>query len=73
MNQHHTGRPADSEHDPSSDGHDPVADDITSRNPDSDDVVAGEQVLDEGKVAPDQDAGETRPHNARPEEPAEGA
>jgi hypothetical protein len=52
---------------------DPVADDIESRNPDSGDIVAGEQVLDEGKVAPDQDAGSSRPHNTRPDEPAEGA
>ncbi|KQV24840.1 MULTISPECIES: hypothetical protein [unclassified Microcella] len=34
---------------------DPVAHDIESRNPDSGDIVAGEQVLDEGHVAPDQD------------------
>lgn len=39
------------------DGDDPVAHDIESRNPDSGDIVAGEQVLDEGHVAPDQDAG----------------
>lgn len=39
-------------------GGDPVADDIESRNPDSGDIVAGEQVLDEGHVAPDQDLGE---------------
>ena len=38
------------------DGHDPVAHDIESRNPDSGDIVAGEQVLDEGHVAPDQDS-----------------
>lgn len=36
-------------------GDDPVAHDIESRNPDSGDIVAGEQVLDEGHVAPDQD------------------
>jgi hypothetical protein len=36
-------------------GNDPVARDIENRNPDSGDIVAGEQVLDEGKVAPDQD------------------
>lgn len=36
-------------------GDDPVAHDIETRNPDSGDVVAGEQVLDEGHVAPDQD------------------
>jgi hypothetical protein len=36
-------------------GGDPVADDIESRNADTGDVVAGEQVLDEGHVAPDQD------------------
>ncbi len=34
---------------------DPVADDIAERNPESDDIVAGEQVLDEGKVSPNQD------------------
>lgn len=34
---------------------DPVADDIAARNPDTDDVVAGEQVLDEGHVAPEPD------------------
>ena len=34
---------------------DPVADDIAQRNPESGDIVAGEQVLDEGKVSPDQD------------------
>lgn len=39
-------------------GGDPVADDIESRNPDSGDIVAGEQVLDEGHVAPDQDLDE---------------
>lgn len=39
------------------DGDDPVAHDIENRNPDSGDIVAGEQVLDEGHVAPDQDAG----------------
>ncbi|GAA1702217.1 hypothetical protein GCM10009792_23100 [Microcella alkalica] len=38
------------------DGDDPVAHDIESRNPDSGDIVAGEQVLDEGHIAPDQDA-----------------
>lgn len=37
-------------------GDDPVAHDIERRNPDSGDIVAGEQVLDEGHVAPDQDA-----------------
>jgi hypothetical protein len=45
-------------------GDDPVADDIAERNPDSGDVTAGEAVLDEGKVSPDQDeVGEH--HNAR--------
>ncbi len=42
---------------------DPVADDIATRNADTDDVVAGEQVLDEGHVAPEPDEleqGETR-------------
>jgi hypothetical protein len=42
---------------------DPVADDIAERNPDTGDVVAGEQVLDEGQVAPEPDEltnGETR-------------
>lgn len=34
---------------------DPVADDIDERNADSGDIVAGEQVLDEGKVSPNQD------------------
>lgn len=34
---------------------DPVADDIAARNPDTDDVVAGEQVLDSGRVAPEPD------------------
>lgn len=34
---------------------DPVADDIASRNPDSGDISAGEQVLDEGRVAPEPD------------------
>ena len=37
------------------DTHDPVAADIDERNPESGDIVAGEQVLDEGKVSPDQD------------------
>ena len=40
----------DSDHDS-----DPVADDINRRNADSGDIVAGEQVLDEGKVSPSQD------------------
>lgn len=35
---------------------DAVADDIAARNPDTDDVVAGEQVLDEGRVAPEPDS-----------------
>lgn len=34
---------------------DPVAADIAERNADSGDIAAGEQVLDEGKVSPDQD------------------
>lgn len=34
---------------------DPVADDIDERNAASGDIVAGEQVLDEGKVSPNQD------------------
>lgn len=34
---------------------DPVAADITDRDPSTADVVAGEQVLDEGRVAPDPD------------------
>ncbi|MBX9471053.1 hypothetical protein [Microcella sp.] len=34
---------------------DPVADDIDERNPEAGDIVAGEQVLDEGKVSPNQD------------------
>lgn len=34
---------------------DPVAADIDERNPDAGDIVAGEQVLDEGKVSPNQD------------------
>lgn len=66
------------------DGDDPVAHDIESRNPDSGDIVAGEQVLGEGHVAPDQDfaddddagtdqdAGPSRFVNHRPDEPAEG-
>lgn len=61
-------------------GDDPVAHDIESRNPDSGDIVAGEQVLDEGHVAPDQDepapdqdAGPSRVEQNRPEQPAEGA
>ena len=65
-------------------GGDPVADDIERRNPETGDVVAGEQVLDEGHVAPDQDfaededadadqdAGPSRLANHRPDEPAEG-
>lgn len=65
-------------------GDDPVAHDIETRNPDSGDVVAGEQVLDEGHVAPDQDfadddeadpdqdAGPSRLAQHRPDEPAEG-
>ncbi len=36
-------------------GTDPVADDISERNADAGDIAAGEQVLDEGKVSPDQD------------------
>ncbi len=36
-------------------GSDPVADDIDERNADTGDIVAGEQVLDEGKVSPHQD------------------
>lgn len=47
----------DAQHEQHSGG-DPVADDIESRNPDTGDVVAGEQVLDEGHVAPDQDLDE---------------
>lgn len=35
--------------------HDPVAADIEERNTDSGDIVAGEQVLDEGHVSPNQD------------------
>jgi len=34
---------------------DPVARDIADRSPATADVVAGEQVLDEGRIAPDQD------------------
>ena len=34
---------------------DPVADDIASRNPRTADISAGEQVLDEGRVAPEPD------------------
>ncbi len=34
---------------------DPVAADISDRDPSTADVVAGEQVLDEGRVAPDPD------------------
>lgn len=34
---------------------DPVADDIDERNADTADIVAGEQVLDDGKVSPNQD------------------
>ena len=37
------------------DAHDPIADDIDERNPEAGDIVAGEQVLDEGKVSPNQD------------------
>lgn len=36
-------------------GTDPVARDIEERDADSGDVVAGEQVLDEGRVSPSQD------------------
>ena len=36
------------------DSGDPVAQDNAERNPDSGDVAAGETVLDEGKVTPDQ-------------------
>lgn len=35
--------------------HDPVADDIDNRDAATGDTVAGEQVLDEGKVSPSQD------------------
>lgn len=42
------------DHEPQRDT-DPVADDIDERNPESGDIVAGEQVLDEGKVSPNQD------------------
>ena len=34
---------------------DPVADDIESRNVATEDISAGEQVLDEGRVAPEPD------------------
>ncbi len=34
---------------------DPVAEDIDQRSADSGDIVAGEQVLDEGRVSPNQD------------------
>lgn len=44
-------------------GDDPVAADIESRNPDTGDVVAGEQVLDAGHVAPDQEGDENAPHD----------
>ena len=37
------------------DARDPVAADIDERNPESGDIVAGEQVLDDGKVSPSQD------------------
>lgn len=47
---------------------DPVAADISERDPATADAVAGEQVLDEGRVAPDQD--ELR-ENARPDADAE--
>lgn len=61
--------------------HDPVADDIRARRPASGDIVAGEQVLDAGRVAPEPDAlrartdaKEERPGSdaelARPEDPA---
>ena len=35
--------------------HDPVADDIDNRDAATGDTVAGEQVLDEGKVSPNHD------------------
>ena len=56
---------ADPTHAEPNDAHrdDPVADDIASRNPDTDDIVAGEQVLGDARVAPEPDdltEGETR-------------
>lgn len=44
-----------SDHHSNDQGTDPVAHDIDERDPDSGDIVAGEQVLDEGQVSPHQD------------------
>lgn len=44
-----------SEHQSNDRENDPIARDIDEREADSGDIVAGEQVLDEGRVSPSQD------------------